>query len=139
MTQTPGGSSSGSTVGVAAGFAPVSIGTETLGSIVQPASRAALYGLKASLGWTNTAGVLPGGSSFDCLGGLAKTPLDLANLMSVLMGGRDFSNSLKSSWFGVNVGFVDATLWESPVQVCEPDEEFRKQLVRLCRKANGFH
>ncbi|KAL8817135.1 MAG: hypothetical protein Q9223_003980 [Gallowayella weberi] len=75
---TPAGSSSGSAVGVAAGFAPVSIGAETDGSMVQPATRAALYGLKASHGSTALGGVLPGALSFDCLGGFAKTPADLA-------------------------------------------------------------
>ncbi|KAL8806970.1 MAG: hypothetical protein Q9182_000951 [Xanthomendoza sp. 2 TL-2023] len=75
---TPAGSSSGSAVGVAAGFAPVSIGAETNGSVVQPATSVALYGLKASHGSTAPGGVLPGVLSFDCLGGFAKTPADLA-------------------------------------------------------------
>ncbi|KAL8903550.1 MAG: hypothetical protein Q9207_003855 [Kuettlingeria erythrocarpa] len=80
------GSSSGSAVGVAAGFAPVSIGAETDGSVVQPATRAALYGLKASHGSTEPGGVLPGALSFDSLGGFAKTRADLVEVMSSLMG-----------------------------------------------------
>lgn len=74
-------------MGVVAGFAPFSVGSETDGSVVQPATRAALYGLKASHGSTEVAGVLLGALSFDCLGGFAKTPADLASLMSVLVGG----------------------------------------------------
>ncbi|KAL8811974.1 MAG: hypothetical protein Q9200_001372 [Gallowayella weberi] len=109
---TPAGSSSGSAVGVAAGFAPVSIGAETDGSMVQPATRAALYGLKASHGSTALGGVLPGALSFDCLGGFAKTPADLAEVISSLMGGQ----------------FVESSLWKFPPQVCEQNEGFRKQL-----------
>ncbi|KAL6719943.1 hypothetical protein ACLMJK_001864 [Lecanora helva] len=125
---TPAGSSSGSTVGVAAGFAPVSVGAETDGSVVQPASRAALYGLKASHGATKLAGVLPGAHSFDCLGGFAKTSADLASLMTVLLEERDLSTSLSNSWEGINVGFVETSLWKFPPQVCEPNENFREQL-----------
>lgn len=57
MTCTPAGSSSGSTVAIAAGFAPVSLGAETDGSVVQPATRVALYGLKATYGSTDVTGV----------------------------------------------------------------------------------
>lgn len=108
---------------------------------MQPASRAALYGLKASHGSIDTAGVLPGGSSFDCLGGFAKTPTDLANMMSILSRrGRDYTESLNSSWDGLEVGFVDTTLWQFPPRICEQNEEFRKQLVGplLCRDGAGL-
>ena len=47
---TPGGSSSGSAVGTASGFSAFSIGSEADGSIVQPAIRAALYSIKATIG-----------------------------------------------------------------------------------------
>ena len=67
------------------------------GCVVQPASRAALYGLKASHGSTELAGVLPGALSFDCLGRFAKMPVDLANLMRALMGGRDLTSCMKGS------------------------------------------
>lgn len=96
--------------------------------MVQPATRAALYGLKASHGATDTSGVQPGAISFDCLGGFAKTPTDLADLMSVIMN-KDFSASMKSSWDGISVGFVDATLWKFPDGIIEPNPEFREQLV----------
>ncbi|KAI4184066.1 MAG: hypothetical protein L6R41_004993 [Letrouitia leprolyta] len=54
---TPAGSSAGSAAGEAAGFAPVSIGTESDGSVVQPATRALLYGMKATLHTVNTFGI----------------------------------------------------------------------------------
>ena len=85
MKQTSAGLSFGSVVGVAAGFAPLSIEAETDGSIVQPTTKAALYDLKASHELTELAGVLPGALSFDCLDGFAKTPANLAGLMNVLV------------------------------------------------------
>lgn len=57
--QNPSGSSSGSAVGVSAGFASLYFGTETDGSIVLPANRAALYGIKATVGSVSAVGVIP--------------------------------------------------------------------------------
>ncbi|KAF2682905.1 hypothetical protein K458DRAFT_453191 [Lentithecium fluviatile CBS 122367] len=53
----PGGSSTGSAMGVAAGFSPLSLGTETSGSLTSPASRAALYALKLTPGSVSIKGV----------------------------------------------------------------------------------
>ncbi|MCJ1249865.1 hypothetical protein MMC30_007091 [Trapelia coarctata] len=55
----PGGSSSGSAVTVAAGFAPLSLATETDGSITQPSGRASLYGIEVTVGALSTEGTLP--------------------------------------------------------------------------------
>ena len=49
--------------------------------------------------------------AFDCLGVLAKSPRDVANLFSVLQEGKNFSASLKSSWQGLRVGVVDPAKW----------------------------
>ena len=115
---------------MAAGFAPVSIGTETDGSLVQPATRAALYGMKATPGSVNTAGIQPISPAFDSVGGLAKTPEDLANIMGILLGRTDDPSVLKGSWKGLRVGFVDPSLWQPAEFVVEPNESFRKQTVR---------
>ena len=117
-------------MGVAAGFAPLSIGTETDGSLVQPATRAALYGMKATPGSVNTAGIQPISPAFDSVGGLAKTPEDLANIMGILLGRTDYPSYLKGSWNGLKVGFVDPSLWQPAEFVVEPNESFRKQTVR---------
>jgi hypothetical protein len=45
------------------------------------------------------------------------------------MKGKDFSASLNPSWKGISVGFVDAGLWKFPDSVCEPNTEFRQQMV----------
>ncbi|KAI0842210.1 hypothetical protein F5Y06DRAFT_293034 [Hypoxylon sp. FL0890] len=62
-----------SAVGTAAGFAPLSIGAEADGSIVQPAVRAALYGLKGTVGDANMAGTQSGAALFDSAGPIAKS------------------------------------------------------------------
>lgn len=126
--QAPAGSSSGSTVAVAAGFAPLALGAETDGSVVQPANRAAVYGLKASHGSTKMSGIMPGASSLDCLGGFAKTPHDLADLMAVIME-QPFESMGGVSWTGMRVGFVESSLWKFPDMIIEQVPEFRKQLV----------
>ena len=128
--KTPCGSSSGSAIGVAAGFAPISVGSECDGSIVQPACRAALYGMKATPGTIPGAGAFPTSRAFDSHGGMAKTPDDLADIMGLLMKGKDYNSSLKSSWYGIGIGFVDPTLWQPASFVVEDNEEFRVQTVR---------
>jgi len=65
------------------------------------------------------------------MGGLAKSPEDLANVMGILMGGRDFSEFLNPSWEGVRIGFVDPALWQPADFVVEPNEGFRKQSVNI--------
>lgn len=131
--KTPGGSSSGSGAGVAAGFAPVSLGTETDGSIVQPASRAALYGLKPTFGSTSSRGIMPVAPSFDTVGGMAKTVKDLADITGMLSGGKDFSTYLRKSWADLGVGFVDPMIWQPAPIAVEPREDFLKQSVSHTR------
>lgn len=128
--KTPCGSSSGSAIGVAAGFAPISVGSECDGSIVQPACRAALYGMKATPGTIPGDGAFPTSRAFDSHGGMAKTPDDLADIMGLLMKGKDFKSSLKSSWDGIGIGSVDPTLWQPASLVVEDNEDFRVQTVR---------
>jgi amidase len=82
----PGGSSTGSAVGVSAGFAPLSIGSETSGSICMPANRAGLYSMKATGGTVPMDGVFALSRDFDGLGGMANSPEDLALLMTALNG-----------------------------------------------------
>ncbi|KAI1427361.1 amidase signature domain-containing protein [Xylaria sp. FL1777] len=122
----PGGSSSGSAAGVAAGFAPMALATETDGSIVQPANRAALYGLKATVGLLPTEGTAPWSSLTDSVGGMAKSSEDLAILMQGLSG-IDYSENLTRSWTGLRVGFVDPAFWYFSPVICDPDEDLIRQ------------
>jgi amidase len=80
----PGGSSSGSAVAVAAGLCAASIGTETSGSLLHPASRNGLVTVKPTVGLISRAGILPISHSQDTAGPMTRTVRDAAMLLNVL-------------------------------------------------------
>lgn len=126
----PGGSSSGSGVGVSAGFAPLSIGTETGGSICMPANRAGLYSMTATLGTVPTDGLFTLSRSFDGLGGMAKTVEDLEMLMNLLLS--DQAREAQSrKWEDISIGFVDPIVWNAFGFQNFPDEGVEKQIVSI--------
>jgi aspartyl-tRNA(Asn)/glutamyl-tRNA(Gln) amidotransferase subunit A len=84
--RTPGGSSSGSGVAVAAGLAPVAIGTDTGGSVRLPAAWCGIVGLKVTVGRISTHGVLPLSSTLDTPGPLARSVEDAALIFHTLNG-----------------------------------------------------
>lgn len=84
--RTPGGSSSGSAVAVAAGLAPWAIGTDTGGSIRVPSAWCGLTGLKSSTGRISTYGILPLSPTLDTVGPMARSVDDVALLYGVLKG-----------------------------------------------------
>lgn len=94
-SHSPGGSSAGSAAAVAASLAPWALGTETGGSIRQPASFCGLVGLYPTYGLFSRYGLLPFGSSLDQPGPLTKTVYDNAIVSSVMSGHDQLdSNSL---------------------------------------------
>ncbi|NKB55853.1 MAG: amidase [Alphaproteobacteria bacterium] len=86
LDRTPGGSSSGSGVAVACGFAPFAIGTETDGSIVGPAAMNGIVGIKPTVGLVSRTGIVPISSIQDTAGPMAKSVADAAALLSALVG-----------------------------------------------------
>jgi aspartyl-tRNA(Asn)/glutamyl-tRNA(Gln) amidotransferase subunit A len=84
--RTPGGSSSGTGVAVAAGMAPWGIGTDTGGSVRLPASWCGLSGLKTTIGRVSTHGVLPLSPSLDTPGPMARSVVDAALLYQAIEG-----------------------------------------------------
>jgi amidase len=80
----PGGSSSGSAVAVAAGLCAASIGTETAGSLLNPASQNGLVTVKPTVGLISRAGILPISHSQDTAGPMTRTVRDAAMLLNVL-------------------------------------------------------
>src|SRR5271170_6244683 len=80
----PGGSSSGSAVAVAAGFAAAAIGTETSGSLLSPASQNGVVTVKPTVGLISRAGIIPIAHSQDTAGPLTRTVRDAAILLNVL-------------------------------------------------------
>ncbi len=81
----PGGSSSGSAVAVAAGFAAAAIGTETSGSLLSPASQNGVVTVKPTLGLVSRAGIIPIAHSQDTAGPLTRTVRDAAILLNALV------------------------------------------------------
>jgi len=83
---TPGGSSSGSGIAVAANLVTVAIGTETSGSILSPGTANMVVGIKPTLGLVSRTGILPITADQDTAGPLARTVADAAALLGVIAG-----------------------------------------------------
>ncbi len=86
LERVAGGSSGGSAVAVALDIVPFATGTDTGGSIRQPATFNGIYGLKPTYGTVSRYGVVAMGSSTDCVGFFAQTPEDLNLLMEITAG-----------------------------------------------------
>ncbi len=85
-TRAPGGSSGGTAAAVSAYLAPAGIGSETAGSIRQPAAWCGIVGLKPTYGRVSRYGVIAMGSSFDCPGPMTQTVEDAALLFGIMAG-----------------------------------------------------
>lgn len=116
-TRVPGGSSGGSAAVVAARLAPASTGTDTGGSIRQPAAFCGITGIKPTYGRASRYGMVAFASSLDQAGPMARTAQDCALLLSAMCGpdplrdstsldvpAQDFSLSLNQSVEGLRIG-----------------------------------
>jgi aspartyl-tRNA(Asn)/glutamyl-tRNA(Gln) amidotransferase subunit A len=125
-SRTPGGSSGGSAVAVAAGIVPAALGSDTGGSIRQPASHCGVVGIKPSYGRVSRWGLVAFASSLDQIGVLAHSADDCAVVLAAIAGHdpRD-STSLPQPVPDFRAGFGDL----SDVVVGLPSEYFVEEGV----------
>jgi len=115
-TRVPGGSSGGSAAAVAARMVPAAIGSDTGGSIRQPAAFCGVTGIKPSYGRVSRYGLVAYGSSLDSMGAFTRTGAEAALLLGIMSGldkmdatsadqpVPDFQNKLKKGINGLRIG-----------------------------------
>jgi amidase len=86
IKEDPSGSSTGSAVSVSLNLTPVSIGTETGGSIISPSMKNGVVGIKPTIGFVSRRGIIPISSTLDTAGPMAKNVTDAAILLSSIRG-----------------------------------------------------
>lgn len=144
LTRTPGGSSGGSAAAVAADMVPWALGTDTGGSIRQPAALSGIVGLKPTYGLVSRYGVIAYASSLDQVGVLTKDVEDSALLLNVIAGHdekdstsaklpkKDYTINLKNGVKGLKIGvpkeFYGEGINEEVKEAIQKTIEIYKQL-----------
>jgi Asp-tRNA(Asn)/Glu-tRNA(Gln) amidotransferase A subunit family amidase len=95
LEHTPGGSSSGSAAAVAAGMVPVAIGSQTVGSVIRPASFCGVIGFKPTRGLISRAGMQPLSTTIDQVGVFGRDIEDVALVAEVMIGADDSDPTTK--------------------------------------------
>ena len=142
LKRVPGGSSGGSAASVAAGMCLASIGSDTGGSIRQPASFCGVVGLKPTYGRVSRWGLIAFASSLDQIGPITNTVSDAAEILSVISGNDpfdstsldfpvpDYISSLNKSIKGLKIGIIKECL-EHPGLDDEVKASIEKSIQRF--------
>ncbi|OIN44473.1 amidase [Pseudomonas azotoformans] len=142
-----GGSSSGSAAAVAAGLAPLAVGAETSGSIIVPAARNGVVGLKPSVGLLDRNGIIPASQHQDTPGPMARSVLDVALMLNAMSGsdpkdpasqgapqGIDYTKSLvPGALKGKRIGYP-ATFSETGESTPTKDSESFRRILAVLRE-----
>src|SRR5256885_7559481 len=131
-TRVPGGSSGGSAALVAAGAVPAALGSETGGSVRQPASLCGVVGIKPTYGRVSRSGLVAFGSSLDQIGVLGRSVHDAARVLSVISG-RDPKDSTCEERDSLRLPTVPESLQGFVIGV--PKEYFPQDLDPAVRRA----
>src|SRR5579885_213262 len=121
LTRVPGGSSGGSAAAVAAGFAPLALGSDTGGSIRQPAALCGVVGRKPTYGLVSRYGLIAFASSLDQIGPFATTVDDAILLLNAIAGPDR----------------RDSTSWRQPYRAIEPSSDVAGLRVGIVRELSG--
>ncbi len=141
LQRVPGGSSGGSAAAVAAGLVPVALGSDTGGSIRQPAAFCGVVGVKPTYGMVSRYGIVAFGSSLDQVGPFARSVEDAALLLNTISGRdcldctsqqttTDFTANLDAGVAGMKIGIVPEFMEAKGLQseIKERIEEAAKRL-----------
>jgi aspartyl-tRNA(Asn)/glutamyl-tRNA(Gln) amidotransferase subunit A len=151
LTRVPGGSSGGSAAAVSAGIVPVALGSDTGGSVRQPASLCGVFGLKPTYGRNSRYGLVAFASSLDQIGVFARSAKDVAEVLGVIAGRDphdsttadvpvpDYAAELTGDIKGARLGFpkslfgegLDTEVRESVLAAVEVYRELGAEVVEI--------